>query len=83
MTEFKELTMEEIESVWGNANFGDISKLNVSKIGLLKVASGYHQGYTSQSILYSLGLIDTDSKEPQLTERGRKQLWEYFNMNIH
>jgi len=73
------ITPEEINSVWGSANFGPMPREDVIKYGLLKVASGYSQGYTSRSILKELGLV-TD-KLGILTRRGKFCLYEYFGKN--
>ena len=67
---------EEIENVHGNANFGSISKRAVVNQGVLKCASGYHQGYTSTQIIKDHGLI-TDKYE--LTAKGRAYLWLAFS----
>ena len=69
-------TDKEINLVWGNANFGEMEKINVVKMGVLKCASGYSQGSTSRSIVIELGLV---TKGYNLTRRGRKCLWEWFN----
>lgn len=72
------VTEEEIDTVWGNSNFGSMSKMDVVKFGLLKCASGYYQGYTSKGILKDLGLITETYK---LTRRGKFCLWEFFGKN--
>ena len=69
------VTNEELIEVWGNASFGSMTKRNVVKLGVLKCASGYHQGHTSKSICQELGLI---TKEYDLTAKGRVYLWEVF-----
>lgn len=69
------ITKEQIDAVWGNANFGDTSRFDVVKYGLLKCASGYYQGFTSKTILTELGLI---TKGYRLTKLGRFCLWEWF-----
>lgn len=68
-------TASEIDAVWGQANFGDLSREHVVKYGLLKCASGWHQGATSRAILTELKLI---TPKYRLTKRGRRALWEYF-----
>ena len=75
---FKPVTIAEVESVWGSANFGP--KLNGNKMdmvrgSLLKWASDYSTGYTAFSILLDLGLM---TENRRLTTRGRRQLWEFF-----
>jgi hypothetical protein len=75
------VTAEEIDAVWGNSNFGSMTRENVVRFGLLKCASGYYQGHTSKCILKELGLI-TD-KTYKLTKRGKFCLWEYFGKDSH
>lgn len=72
------VTLKEVESVWGNANFGprlNADKLQVVKFGILKCAGGYYQGFTSKSICQALGLI---GKNYTLTKRGKFCLYEFF-----
>jgi len=78
MKKFKPVTIEEVESVWGNANFGpDLNnrKMDVIRGALLKWASGFSTGHTAFCLLVELGLM-TENK--RLTVRGRQQLWEFF-----
>lgn len=75
------VTAEEIDAVWGNSNFGSMTRENVVRFGLLKCACGYYQGHTSKSILIELGLIT--EKTYQLTRRGKYCLWEYFGKDSH
>ena len=65
-----------IEAVHANANFGSISKRDVVRQGVLKAASGYHQGSTSQAICLEHGLI---THTQTLTTKGRMYLWAAFN----
>lgn len=69
-------TDKEIDLVWENANFGSMERIDIVKMGVLKCASGYHQGHTSRQIITELGLITVNYN---LTRRGRKCLWEWFN----
>lgn len=69
------VSSEEIDSVWGNSDYGSLTKEDVIKFGLLKCASGYSQGYNSKRILKELGLI---TEAYNLTKRGKYCLWEYF-----
>lgn len=71
------ITKDEIDSVWGNADFGTMARLDVVKYGLLKAAGGYYQGHTSTCILKELGLIKKTS-QTELTFRGRRNLYELF-----
>ena len=78
MNNFIPVTLEEIEKVWGRANFGDYlnnRKIDVIKYSLLKWASGYSTGSTAFCILYDLKLI---AMNKTLTRRGKFQLWEFF-----
>lgn len=72
----KIVTLEEIEKVWGGADFGEgTDPKKIVYQGLLKRATGYHNGHVCTCILINLGLIT--SKE-NLTKRGRYCLYEYF-----
>ena len=78
MDKFNPVTLEEIEKVWGNANFGpelNIDKMEIVKGSLLKWASEYSTGYTAYKILVDLGLM---TEKKRITWRGRQQLWEFF-----
>lgn len=78
MKNFKPITLEEIEDIWGNANFGaDLNerKMDVVKGALLKWASNYTTGHTVFRILVDLGLI---TEKKRLTVRGKRQLWVFF-----
>lgn len=69
------VTIEELDAVWGNSNYGSMPKENVIKFGLLKCASGYSQGYNSKRILKELKLI---TEGYRLTRRGKFCLYGYF-----
>jgi hypothetical protein len=73
------VTEEEITSVWGNSDFGTMTKIDVVKYGLLKCASGYYQGHTSRCILKELGLI---TEKYNMTKRGRFCLYEFFSNKV-
>ena len=66
---------EEIEKIHANANFGPMNKRDVVNLAVLKCASGYYQGYTSNQIAKEHGLI---TEEYELTAKGRAYLWEAF-----
>ncbi len=51
---------DEIEKVHGNANFGGVKRRDVVNFGVLKCASGYHQGRTSTQIILEHKLIDAE-----------------------
>jgi len=74
----KIITDEEIESVWEYADFGinrNQNKRQLIEQAVLKCASGYYQGHTSETIITELGLIDNKYK---LTGKGRAFLYESF-----
>lgn len=63
----------ELDKVHANAKFGTMTKRDVVKYGVLKCASGYHQGHTSKTICIEHGLIyESDYK---LTPKGQEYLW--------
>ncbi|NDV21002.1 hypothetical protein GO013_16445 [Pseudodesulfovibrio sp. JC047] len=66
---------EEIERVHANADFGGMPKRDVVNMGVLKVASGYYQGHTSNQIIREHGLV-TD--EYDLTPKGKAYLWAVY-----
>lgn len=66
---------EEVERVHANANFGSMPKRDVLNYGVLKCASGYHQGYTSTQIIKEHGLI---TEKYKLTKKGKTYLWAAF-----
>jgi hypothetical protein len=67
---------DEIERVHANANFGGVGKRQVVNQGVLKCASGYYQGSTSEQIIREHGLI---TKNYRLTKKGKRYLWAAFN----
>lgn len=75
-----DLTMDDINSAWGNANFAISDRVRVLKHALLKCACGYRQGRTAENILMDLNLAKCCKNRPhiRLTERGRKNLYELF-----
>ena len=75
------VTQEEIDSVWQNANFGDMARVDVVKYGLLKAAGGWYQGHTSTCILIELALIKRTKQGVKLTLRGQRNLYNYFKDN--
>jgi len=66
---------EEINSVHDNADFGSMTKRDVVNLGVLKCASSYHQGHTSEAIITEHGLI---TKKYKLTPKGKQYLWAAF-----
>ena len=72
------VTESDIDSVWGNSNFGSMTRHNVVKYGLLAAASGYRQGHTATRILVELGLIRYAKNKVTLTLKGKRNLYEFF-----
>ena len=66
---------EELDSAWGNADFGGLERRDVVRHALLKCASGYYQGFTSKQIITALGLITPGYV---LTKKGKEYLWAAF-----
>ena len=65
------VTDQEIESAWGNANFGDLPKRDLILKTLNQVAIGYEGGRTAMAILTELGLITRkEDLSYKLTAKG-------------
>lgn len=76
-TEQEIISDEEIELVHAGANFGaHMTKRHVVRSGVLKCASGYHQGSTSQAIITEHKLI---TKNYRLTKKGQRYLWAAYS----
>ena len=71
----KMISDEELEKVFAYSNFGDSKKRDVVRYALMKVACGYRNGHTSQSIINELGLC---GKNLSLTKKGKEYLYESF-----
>lgn len=81
MIKFKPVTIEEVNIIWGNANFGpnlNNRKMDVVKGALLKWACKYSTGHTAFMLLVNLGLM---TEKKNITIRGRRQLWEFFKQS--
>lgn len=72
------ITQNEVDAVWGNANFGGMDRMDVVKYGLLTCAGGFYQGYTSTCILKELGLISLTKKGNVLALKGKRNLYNFF-----
>ncbi|MGM0858614.1 MAG: hypothetical protein ACQEW0_16265 [Pseudomonadota bacterium] len=80
MTPEEIISDEEIERVHANANFGPtLTKRQVVNQGVLKCASGWHQGHTSEQIIKEHGLVNNKYK---LTKKGQRYLWAAFRSHI-
>ncbi len=75
----KIISDEELNKVWGNANFGNCSKRDVLRSTLLKCASGYYTGHTAKCIVEELGLV---TKKWTLTKKGKQYLYESFSSEV-
>lgn len=67
---------EDIERVHANAQYGDTPKRDVVNYGLLKIACGFGNGYTTDTILEEHGLIS--GRHGKMTLKGRNYLWSVF-----
>ena len=80
MTVYEIITDEQINIVWGYADFGpnpDRRKIIAST--LLKCASGYHSGSTATHIVHELGLV---KKSWKLSKKGRLYLYAAFEKYV-
>jgi len=68
------ITLEEVNKVWGNADFGDkgSDKIAYIKQALNKIKRGYCNGWTITKILIDLKLISPVTIK--LTKRGKCNL---------
>ncbi len=65
------ITDKQLDKVWGNANFGDVSKRSVILDALKSYACGFHTGHTAKCIVTELKLVNALQK---LTEKGLEYL---------
>lgn len=84
MTAKLEITDAEIESAWGNANFGKqlstFHKRDFIRCAVMKKAMDYHCGYTITQIMNTLGLLNKNelpSKKGRIFLRGLYERLEY------
>lgn len=70
---------EDIDAVWGNANFGDRPRRDVVNEALFQVAGGYSTGHTAKCICQELGLVGNKRGAYQsLTKKGKRYLYEVY-----
>ena len=69
------LTNEQIDEVWGNADFGDTPKMEVIRDSLMNAVCGYGTGSTALRICQDLRLVGVNLHKPRLTTYGRKTLY--------
>jgi hypothetical protein len=70
------ITDEQIEKAFENTNFGSMTKRDLVRYGLLKVACGYYNGHTLKRILIELALVKENST---LTKAGKEYLYDAFS----
>lgn len=73
------LNDEEIDIVWGNANFGEANRRDIIGNALLKYATDYGTGHTIECICLELGLI---TKQCKLTTKGKLYLLFHFSNGL-
>lgn len=71
---------EQIDKVWGSANFGTTSKREIIRNTLLKCASGYYTGHTAKYIVIELGLVN--KVKWTLTKLGQQYLFEAYSDGV-
>lgn len=69
---------EEVAESFKGTNFGSMSGREVIRHGCLKIAGGFYQGHTSNTILVELGLKKSYDKN-ELTKKGRRYLYYAYN----
>lgn len=79
MTTYGILTKSEIDTAFYRTNYGGTDPLEVLKTGLLKVACGYHNGHTTESILQELNLT---TRKGKLTRKGQQYLYAAFQEHL-
>lgn len=75
-----QISDEEIDRVWGNANFGGRNKRQVILETLLQISGDFSTGHTAMCICQELGLlgVGTSRKLPKLTKKGKRVMY-YWN----
>lgn len=69
------ITDQQIDDVWGNANFGGRDRREVIREALAQTAADYSTGHTSLCICRELRLVCGAVGKPKLTALGRKYLY--------
>jgi hypothetical protein len=70
------LSDEQIDSAWGNANFGKSNKRDIIVNALLEYTYGYETGHTIKQICEELGLV---TNQAELTTKGERYLFVHFS----
>ena len=74
------ISKQTLITAFANADFGSITKRDIVRYALLKVACGFRNGHTSQSIINELGLC---TKKLSLTKKGKEYLHEAFTFPVN
>lgn len=75
------VTDQELNEIWGNANFGDkLTKRDIVKGALLKCASGFYTGHTAKNIVAELGLVN--KVKWTLTKKGKLYLFAAYSNGV-
>ena len=74
------VSKEALQHVFNGTDFGKVAPRSIIEQALLKAASGFYNGFTSEHILISLGLLrlTKKSKNRVLTRKGKDYLYEAF-----
>ena len=72
-----EVSDEEIEKAWGNANFGNVPKVDVIVDTLKKVAQAWSTGHTAMCIIKELGFVENRNNSIGLSDRGLSYLLKH------
>lgn len=75
-----QISDEQINAVWGNANFGNSDRREVILTALLQVAGRFCTGHTAMCICQELGLMGHSRKRggARLTKKGSRVMY-YWN----
>ena len=73
------VTDQELDQVWGNADFGKNDKRHILKHALLKCACGYYTGRTAKYIVTELGLAN---ERWEITPKGKQYLFAAFSGGV-
>ncbi|PHR88479.1 MAG: hypothetical protein COA78_36435 [Blastopirellula sp.] len=74
---FGEVSDSELKDAFENCNFGGKDPRDVVENAVLKKATGYHNGSTSEAIIKHLGLVKKNGK--RLTKHGQRFLFNTYS----
>lgn len=72
------MTNEQLAPLFEGTNFGHTNYREIVLEGLMKVATHYHNGYTLENILKDNGFTKVNSRVRELTETGRRLMWDLY-----